>query len=275
MKWVTLIRVVSFALSPRGILVVGLIGLVALLAAFTPPQPQAPASAAGTGGSCYPLNQYSYNDLGDPSGPAFQASGAGMARFSESEIQFPYETPYDGPGGRLLWMYREIATTPTGAHNTPYGGSFAGSVSAIILWDDGTLSIFRSGCVAEVQTIYDCGEVGVPCRREAEMEAEGTLIGFPDGGSSPQPAVASLQVKYEEGTRDLLLGFSVELGTTCFEGDTAEAETEFGLHAGFLTSEGVEGGSGHVLGYSLSPPSTSGAWSFPDGHDYSNCPGAY
>lgn len=228
---------------------VWLIAAVAVLAAAAVILGTAQTGQAGGfygGQSCYPHNEYVYNP-----GSA-DVSALGWVRFAESELEYP-QTPEADYGGGKFFFAAEGKVRQDGGWQ-----GLSGTMSALIFWDVGGLSIFKSGCMAEVQSTFEENSLTTG---GLEMEGEGAIFGFP-GRSGAQPAVMSLGVAPSETAGKVAVHASFELGTTCFEGDTPSDETEVGFAA---DSSLVK----------LSAPNRdAGRWGFPSGYGPSNCPGA-
>jgi hypothetical protein len=260
-----------------GISALAVVGVVVTIALFAGPigeralpEGVGSAEAGGTLSSCYPGNQFSYNDAGDPSGPAFKSSGSGTATFWESEVEYLNRPPFASKededdeyfGGKIVWSFSQAMTSDSGAHGDPYVGNFGGFLIATIYWDNGTQTKFVSRCLAEVQTI---GGDGIT---EAELAAEGTVYNFPELGTTGN-AVATLVMKRQDPGTRVQVSFGLNLGSICFKGSP---ESEFHVGATNLESETSGGNSlkgvkesGNALGVLKSPASTAGAVSFPAG----------
>ena len=230
------------------------------------------AEAGGTLSSCYPTNQFSYNDAGNSSGPAFKSFGSGTATFWESEVEYPGRAPFASQeeeddeyfGGKIVWSFSQVMTQDSGTQGDNYIGNFGGFLYATIYWDNGTQTKFVSRCLAEVQTI---GGDGIT---EAELAAEGTVYNFPELGTTGN-AVATLVMKRQDPGTRVQVSFSLNLGSVCNK-NPGSGESEFHVGATNLESETSGGASlkgvkesGNALGVLKSPASTAGAASFPAG----------
>jgi len=242
------------------------------------------AEAGDTLSSCYPGNQFSYNDAENSSGPAFKSLGSGTATFWESELEYPGRSGCSGDdddgcdhrGGKIVWSFSQAMTPDSGANGNSYTGAFGGFLIATIYWDNGTQTKFVSKCLAEVQTISEDHKV------EAELKAEGTVYNFPELGTTGNATAQLVMKRQEPGTR-IQVSFGLNLGSVCNEGSP---ESEFHVGATNLESGDSEGDqndglrgakeSGNALGVLKSPNSTAGATSFPTGSNgftNTNCPG--
>ena len=210
------------------------------------------AGGYGVGQSCYPHNEFVYKP-GDA-----DVSASGWMRFDESELEYPNTDETDNGGGKMYFSAAG-SVRQTGAYP-----SMSGTMQALVFWDIGGITAFKSSCVAEVQATRE-GDVG-----GLEMEGEGTILGFPgmNGIRGIRSAVMSLTVTPSDTPGALSVHPGFELGTTCFEGDTPSDETEVGF-------------SGDTTLVKLSSPNVDvGRWGFPSGYGpggsgLSLCPGAF
>jgi len=218
-----------------------------------------PASAVGVpptplfGGNvpaCY-SNQFVYTD------GAGSSVGAGSATSADSELEFPGQAEVNLGSITFGWAYTAIVSGP----NTELqpSGNIRGFLSVRANLPGNNTLTFISSCIAEVGV-----ENGLD--KTMEMEAEGFVVGFPTFGA-PQPAVLTLDVASEGGIAVDTAHISVELGSTCFEGATESDETELNV-----TSATDEGGTNSGL---FTVHGDGQRWSFPDGFNPDNCPGAF
>ncbi len=268
------------------LIVLSVLAGLAAVALLTVPAEAIPS--AQTTGACYPGNQFSYT-----AGPAFRAISQGFATFEEAELQLPNQTPMETADGKSIqWSLLERMTKPSGAYGTAQLGLIAGAMNVTVNWANGDKTTFVSDCMAEVQTNYVGGV------RDIELEAEGTVRGYPSCGgghltcfpeepevdavgiaaTGGQDAVASIVVRQSlfgggednarrDGGRVDKVTFSLELGSTCYEGATQAADTEFSFNTGetngtIRTQAANAGAFGFPGGFS--PGANSGA---------SDCPG--
>jgi len=211
------------------------------------------AGAVDSGPACYD-NQWVYSDGGYLNGAA-SASGRGTGTFTESELEFGTAPEIDNGGGTATWDFKGAISGPNNANR--FGpqspGNITGGLTILVKWANGTVTTFNSRCAAEVQTDASGGG-------SIEMEFEGTVQGFPRRPGE-RDAVASIKSERQEDG-SIKSTFSIELGTTCFEG-YPDSEKEIGF-AAVSTGALLKADAKDV-----------GRWSFPDGHGPGNCEGAF
>jgi hypothetical protein len=215
-----------------------------------------PSVAGGDDGrtrSCYPGNEYVYS----PGSAQVESSGEG--KFTESELEYGFLNDTNHGGGDVEW---DLAGKVVQRNNN---NRMSGDLELKVEFDNGDKVTFKSRCVAEVQSTYEeesHHDGGI------ELEAEGTVKGFPadpngggnvstlSGNGRGQDAVVMARI-----TPDGKVAFSIELGSTCFEGYPFN-ETELGFN-----TENTD--------MDLDAPNRDvGRWGFPNGYGPSNCDGA-
>jgi hypothetical protein len=169
--------------------------------------------------SCYPNNEFKIR-AGN-----FTAKSSGEGT-GEAEIELGSAPRVEQNGVQLVWAVNEAVTKngpATPPPFTPGPTGMSGSLTVKVNLHSPYQPVsFVGRCVAEAQ--LDQGGV--------EVEFEGTAYDFPGRPRSGTPAVGSLTVHKTDDGQHIVAHVSIELGTTCNEGNP-----EFEVNAGTNSDE--------------------------------------